>query len=316
MLGNKVMKIGHAIVSGGTGPIGVALIKYLHRCDISVIVLARQGSVNNHNIPKLNGVTILEYADFDAFNSIAEKIQHNCDAFFHLAWNTSSREVTTDPFSQTQCIRQTLNSVRLANALGCRVFVGAGSQAEYGRTTSHLGIDTQTNPETSYGIAKYAAGRLSQLLCETLGLRHCWCRILSVYGPYDRNTTAIMYCINSLLKRQKPSFTKAEQTWDYIYSVDCAKALYMIGKNGKHGRYYPIGSGGAQPLIKYFESIRDLIDPSLPIGIGEKDYHEKQLMSLCSDISMLTLDTGFVPEYTFEMGIRETIEWVKKQVIY
>ena len=57
----------------------------------------------------------------------------------------------------------------------------------------------------------------------------------------------------------------------------------------------------------------DAIDPSLDIGFGEVDYYPGQVMYLCADISALTEDTGFVPEYDFETGIKETVEWYKNE---
>lgn len=50
-----------------------------------------------------------------------------------------------------------------------------------------------------------------------------------------------------------------------------------------------------------------MIDPSAEIGFGEIDYYPNQVMHLEADISNLTADTGFVPRYTFEEGIRETM---------
>jgi nucleoside-diphosphate-sugar epimerase len=122
-----------------------------------------------------------------------------------------------------------------------------------------------------------------------------------------------MYCIQTLLKGEKPSLTKAEQMWDYIYSADCARALYLIAEKGRHGAIYPVGSGQERPLREYFECIRDGIDPSLPLGIGEKQYSDGQVMRLCADISELTKDTGFAPEYSFEEGIKKTIDWIRNK---
>ncbi|MFH0926480.1 MAG: NAD(P)-dependent oxidoreductase [bacterium] len=250
--------------------------------------------------------------DLAALSSLTGQLSGQYDVFVHLGWNTATREITNDPFAQVQSILQTLDAVRLAHDLGCKVFVGAGSQAEYGRVEGLITVNTPANPETNYGIAKYAAGKLSRQLCETYHIRHCWCRILSIYGPFDRETTGIMYCIQSLLNGKKPSLTRAEQTWDYIYSADCAKALYLIAEKGRHGVVYPIGSGQARPLREYFECVRNFINPLLPLGIGDKQYQDGQVMRLCTDINVLTKDTGFVPEYSFEVGIKETIEWVKK----
>ena len=53
----------------------------------------------------------------------------------------------------------------------------------------------------------------------------------------------------------------------------------------------------------------------LDIGFGEVDYYPGQVMYLCADISELTEDTGFVPEYSFEEGIKETVEWYRKEYL-
>ena len=302
-----------AIITGATGPLGISLVKYLTGLDISLTVIAHPGSKRNINIPVSKRTRIVE-CDLAELPSLKKQLPRQYDVFFHLGWNTASREIVKDPFAQAPGIIHTLNAVQLAGDLGCKVFVGAGSWAEYGRVENCLTTDTPVNPESSYGIAKYAAGKLSRQMCEALGIRHCWCRILSMYGPFDRETTAVMYCIYSLLKGEKPLLTKAEQAWDYIYSADCAKAFYLIAEKGKHGVAYPIGSGEARPLKEYFECLRDYLNPALPLGIGDKPYPAGQVMRLCADISALKKDTGFIPEYSFEKGIRETIEWAKNAI--
>ena len=59
--------------------------------------------------------------------------------------------------------------------------------------------------------------------------------------------------------------------------------------------------------------IRDAVNPELEIGLGELDYYPKQVMHLEADISNLTADTGFLPAYSFEEGIRETVAWAREQ---
>ena len=65
-------------------------------------------------------------------------------------------------------------------------------------------------------------------------------------------------------------------------------------------------------LKDYIYAIRDAVDPSIDIGIGEIDYYPNQVMHLEADISNLTEDTGFAPKYSFEEGIKETVEWAKE----
>lgn len=300
-----------AIITGANGPLGISLIEQLVEKNIFVTAIVRPGSQRNKDIPFLKGVSVVE-CDLSNIFSLKNRLPDKYDAFFHFGWNTASREIVSDPFAQEPCISHTLQSVELAYHLGCKVFVGAGSWAEYGNVEEVITADTPINPRSSYGIAKFAAGKLSRQACKAFGMRHCWCRILSLYGPFDKETTAIMYCIYSLLRGQKPLLTKAEQRWDYIYSKDCARAFYLIAEKGKDGAVYPIGSGQARPLREYFEIIRDYIDSNMSLGLGDKPYPDGQVMNLCADITMLARDTGFKPEYLFDRGIHETIDWVKK----
>jgi UDP-glucose 4-epimerase len=301
-----------AFVTGGTGLIGLALLDCLEEAGVRTTVMVRPGSSRLGLIKRHDRLTVVE-GDLDGDLSQFDWPAESHDAWFHLGWNTASREIVADPAIQVQSIVRTLDAVEFAAKLGCQVFVGAGSQAEYGRVQGTLSGQTPTNPDSAYGIAKLAAGLLSKAMCERVGIRHCWCRILSVYGPNDKPTTGLMYVINSLLDGKKPGLTPCEQVWDYLYVRDCARALLLAAESGTHGAVYPIGSGQARPLRQYFECIRDLIDPSLPLGLGDKGYAPNQVMHLCADISALSKDTGFKPAYSFADGIKETIDWCRSQ---
>lgn len=67
-------------------------------------------------------------------------------------------------------------------------------------------------------------------------------------------------------------------------------------------------------MIEYVQEIRSLIDPDLPIGIGDLPYKNGKIDHQILDISELKRDTGFVPEFSFEKGILLTIEFFKKQL--
>ncbi len=298
-----------AILTGCTGQIGIALINRLDAMGVELTLVVRPGSDGLGRLPRSERIGIVE-CDLAKLPSLASQLPAAYDTFFHLAWDVSIPR--NDPFLNAACIRYTLDAAQLAANLGCSVFVGAGTQSEYGAAEGVMCAETVADPQDCYGIAKVAAGKMSRRLCEDLGLRHCWCRITSVYGPYDRDRTALMYCINSLLDGQKPSFTAGEQVLDYLYNEDCAKALILLAQKGKHGVAYPLGSGDARPLRDYLCAVRDQVDPSLPLGLGEKPYSPGQVMRFCVDNSRITTDTGFVPEHSFEEGIRKTIKWIQR----
>ena len=157
------------------------------------------------------------------------------------------------------------------------------------------------------------AGQMSRVECQALGVAHIWTRILSVYGPHDGPATMISGTIRKLLHGEKPALTAGIQQWDYLYAADAAAAFYALAVSGQDGRVYPLGSGTACPLKDYIETLRNAIDPALPLGLGEVPYGPLQVMHLQADTSALQEDTGWRPATPFEEGIRETIEWVRKE---
>lgn len=299
-----------AIITGPTGSIGIALINKLISENIEVVAVCRPGSKRISRIPQSDKVHITE-CGLDEISKLGDMINGGADVFYHFAWDGTFGNSRNDMRLQNDNVKYALDAVTVAKELGCSKFIGAGSQAEYGRVEGVLRPDTPAFPENGYGIAKLCAGQMTRIMCEQLGIEHVWTRILSIYGPYDGENTMIMSVISKLLKGEKPSLTPGGQMWDYLYSKDVANAFYLLGEKGKNGSIYCLGGGEARPLKEYVKILKDAIDEKLELGFGDVPYGDKQVMHLCADITNLTEDTGFRPEVRFEDGIRETIEWVK-----
>lgn len=296
-------------VTGASGMIGSTLIEAALEKGYEVIAIVRPQSARNTNLPVSPDLKTIEsdISDIDRLSGI-----ESCDIFFHLAWRSTSVDGRDDVHVQYDNIGDTLRAVDVANSWGASTFVGVGSQAEYGTTDFKLRGDLPVNPESGYGVAKYAAGKLAKLLCNQLGMKFCWARVLSVYGEKDADHTLIMYLIKTLLDGKVPELTECEQIWDYIYSGDAADALLAIGEHGIEGKTYCIGSGDCRPLKEYVKDVRDEINPDAGMEFGAREYYPHQAMMLCADISELTEDTGFMPKYSFKDGISRTVAHVRK----
>lgn len=299
------------VVTGATSMLGVALIKECIENDIEVLAVIRPNSSNKHRIPKSSLVEIIE-CGLEEIEKIKEYTNKKYDTFYHFAWDATSKQNRGNVFLQDLNITYTLNAIKVAKKIGCEMFVGAGSQAEYGRISHVISPDTVACPEIPYGIAKYAAGKLSATLCKELEMKFVWTRIFSVYGIYDNAQTMIMYCIDKLLKNEAPQLTKCEQKWDYLYCEDAARAFKLIGEKGRDQSIYCIGSGQARPLHEYVGIINNAINKNLETRMGAIEYSANQVMHLCADITNLTEDTGFTPSISFEEGINKTIKWFKE----
>ena len=305
------MEIKSAVVNGSLGTIGLALVKRLLEQGVErVYAIAYPGDPRIEKIPK-QAVTVL--CDMREIAQVKDLIPEPVDAFFHLAWMGAIGDGRNDMLLQTQNIRCAIEAAMVAKELGCRVYVGVGSQAEHGRIEGKVTATASCFPVNGYGMAKLCAGQMTRVVCGQLGIRHEWARVLSVFGANDGPLSVISILLDKLTKGEKPLLTAGEQLWDYIYADDAADALICMAKNGEDGKIYPVGSGQARPLHEYFEILRDAIDPKLPLGIGELPYPPKQVMHLEADISELQSDTGFMPKISFEDAAKIVVQQYQRR---
>ena len=304
------MELNCAVVNGSLGTIGIALAKQLLAKGIRVYAVAFPGDPRIARIPA--GAEVIQ-CDMREIGKLTELIPERVDAFFHLAWAGAIGEGRDNMTLQTGNIQCAIDAAKTAKALGCRVYVGVGSQAEHGRIEGRVTANAPCFPTTGYGMAKLCAGQMTRTVCRQLGMRHEWARVLSVFGANDGPLAVTSIILDKLLKGEKPSLTAGGQMWDYIYADDAADALICMAENGKDGKIYPVGSGQARPLREYFEMIRDAVDPALPLGLGEIPYPPNQVMHLQADISELTEDTGFRPKVSFEEAARTVVKQYKER---
>ena len=301
--------INSIVVTGATSTIGVAVITEALKNNIHVLAICSKNCKKLNRLPLNDLLTIVE-CDISEYKKFTISDRKEYDAFFHFAWLSSINNIERNNlYPQTQNIIYSLDSVELAEKLNCKIYIGAGSQAEYGRRKEILNESIEALPETAYGIAKLCAGQMTRLACKRKNIIHIWPRIFSVYGPCCADETVVQYTIKELLNGHVPKLSGGEQLWDFLYFKDAGKALLLLAQYGHNGETYCVASGNSHMLKEYLYQIRDMINPDIKLGLGIIPYDENTVMHLQADISKLKQQTGFLPEYSFEEGIKETIEW-------
>jgi len=299
-----------ALVTGASGFIGVALIRKLVAEAIEVTALVRNPSSFPADLK--DAVRIIE-GDACDIQSLTESIGSEIDVFYHFAWHGVSPELRNDFDVQLSNVAMSAECVKAAAALGIPKFVFLGSSMEYMYDGRPINEDSVPSSSNFYGTAKIAAHYMCAELARQFGIGFIYAVATSVYGVGREDNNVIFYVMDKLLKKEKPSVTKLEQRWDYIHINDLSEALYAIGQKGKAGAFYSLGYGANQPLATYLEIVRDLIDPALPLGIGEVPYAQGRIPSSCMDPTSLQQDTGFTPRISFRDGIPEVIDFYKQK---
>lgn len=249
-----------------------------------------------------------------ALNHVREFPNDEIDTLYHFAWAGVKPELRNDLDVQMMNVNMTLDCIKLAIAIGIKKIVFPGSTNEYLYYGKPLNKDAIPSPNNAYGAAKIAL----RYLCNDFAMRNnidfVYTIIAGIYAADRCDNNVIYYTIDKLLHREKPSLTRLEQLWDYVYVDDVMEALFLVGEKGKGGAVYAIGHGDNWELHNYIRIIHQKIDPSLPLGIGEVPYNSNVLPSSCIDLTDIKRDTGFEPKVNFEEGISQVINKIKEDM--
>ncbi|MCM1089532.1 MAG: NAD(P)-dependent oxidoreductase [Muribaculum sp.] len=298
------------IVTGANGFIGKVLCKELHAIGVEVVAVVR----NKTDVSELNGINGLslvccDMADIEFLPQLIDG--RDIDAFFHLAWTGSSGNLRADYTLQLRNVEYSLNAVHVAAGMGIRRFVGAGTLVEKDVLIYHANDGATPNTTSIYGVAKIAAHFMTKAECTKLGTEHVWCYLPNTYGIGDKSANFVNMTCTKMLNGEKIAFTTGVQTYDFVYVTDTARAIIAVANKGKSNTAYYLGSAKPRPLREYIEIIRDNIDPSIELQLGEIPFNGVSLPESEYDISKLVADTGFSPEIDFEKGIKKTIDWMR-----
>lgn len=296
----------HAVITGGTGFIGRAIVReWLARGGRVTVLMREESDASCYS--NFDVITKVTYKRLCSRETIAAIADQSPDVFIHCAWRGVSGRDRNEPFQVTENLPLTVEAAELAHAVGCRQWIGLGSQAEYGNQNRRLAEDVPACPTTLYGKSKWAAGIATLGLCEAYGMIGTWLRVFSIYGPGDAPNWFIPYVTQEFFSGRKPRLTHCEQLWDYLHVQDAARGVVAAAEKSASG-VFNLGSGTSRPLREIVEMIRQEMKCGTTPEYGAISYRPDQIMHLEANISKICSITGWKPTVDFRVGLAETIE--------
>jgi nucleoside-diphosphate-sugar epimerase len=297
------------LVTGASGHIGSFVARRLLRDRHEVIAGIRASSdlwrlagvIDSIELVQLDLATLK--ADPDAIAEIRP------DVVVHTAWSGIAASSRDDPRHVPANVGGTLELVRQAGEAGVRAFIGLGSQAEYGPYDEPLREDLTPRPVSLYGTAKLCTADLTREMCAAYGMRWVWLRLTATYGPMDDRAHLLPSVIQDLLAAKRPAVSAGMQEWNYLYIEDVADAiLAVILEEAAHG-VLNLSAVDAWTVRALVEEVRDLINPELQVGFGERGRAGE---SVRSDPTRLRTLTGWEPRVALADGLRATVAWERE----
>jgi dTDP-glucose 4,6-dehydratase len=179
---------------------------------------------------------------------------------------------------------------------------------------------TPYSPSSPYSASKAASDHLVRAWGRTYCLPVIITNCSNNYGPYHFPEKLIPHVIlNAIHGKPLPIYGDGSQIRDWLYVEDHAKALIKVVTEGEIGETYNIGGHNEKTNLEVVETICDLLEelaPEKPEGV--KNYRD--LITFVKDrpghdaryaidASKIERELGWVPEETFETGLRKTVQW-------
>ncbi len=190
-------------------------------------------------------------------------------------------------------------------------FIQVSTDEVYG-TLGKEGLFTETTPlapNSPYSASKASADLIVRAYYKTFGMPINITRCSNNYGPYQFPEKLIPLMINNCIQRKRlPVYGDGMQIRDWLHVKDHCSALDAVLNKGKLGEVYNIGGNNEKSNIEIVRLIIKQLqkDEKLIQYIQDRPGHDRRY---AIDNSKITKELGWQPYYTFEEGIKETIQW-------
>jgi len=306
------------VVTGGAGFIGSALVRGLLRNGASkVTVIDSFLTGHEENLEEVKRSIELVRADIRNYEEIVG-VMRGADVVFHEAAIPSVPRSIEDPVPSHEVnIDGTFQVFRAAVDGGVRRVVYAASSSAYGDTEVLPKVEhMRPNPKSPYALQKLVGEYYGQVFAACFELETVALRYFNVYGPRQDPSSpysgVLSLFMKAVLEETSPTiYGDGEQSRDFTYVDDVVELnLKAARAQGVSGGVYNGGNGGRITLNQAWELLQKIEGVKIPARYGPPragDVRDSQ-----ADITAAVRDLGHAPSYSFEEGLRLTLEWYRR----
>lgn len=320
------------LITGGCGFIGANFIRYLlTESDfkgriVNVDKLTYAGNPENLadiEIDFENRYVFIkaDICDVIRMNEIFDNYEIDSVCHFAAESHVDRSIVQPDAFIQTNIVG-TFNLLEAARSRQSQIirFHHISTDEVYG-SLGQEGYFTETTPykpNSPYSASKASSDHLMRAYYKTYGLPMTISNCSNNYGPYQFPEKLIpLMTLNGFEGKSLPVYGDGRNVRDWLYVADHCKAVWTIMKDGKTGEIYNVGGDNEMENITIVEMICDILDEinqlsdnrprrELITFVKDRPGHDRRY---AIDFTKLKRELDWVPEASFETGIRDTIEW-------
>ncbi|RCW44758.1 dTDP-glucose 4,6-dehydratase [Halanaerobium sp. MA284_MarDTE_T2] len=316
----------NCLITGGAGFIGTNFVKYMlneHGDEFNLVVLDKLTYAGNLANLK-DELNDIEFVKGDISNKeLVEYIftEFEIDYVVNFAAESHVDRSIKNPqiFLETN-ILGTQNLMDVAKKFwqvdenqykeGVK-FLQVSTDEVYGSLgeTGYFTEETPLAPNSPYSASKTSADMMVRAYNETYNFPMNITRCSNNYGPYQFPEKLIpLFSTNAMEDKELPIYGDGKNVRDWLHVKDHCRAIDIVLRKGEVGEVYNIGGNNEKTNLEITESILNTLDKPKDLIKFVKDRlgHDRRY---AIDSSKMKEELNWEPEYTFEEGIAETIQW-------
>ena len=301
------------LITGGAGFIGTNFVHYIHEnYDYDIVVLDKLTYAGNKDNLK-DMLPDIQFIRGDIGNEEDVKVaMKDCDLVVNFAAETHVDRSITDPsiFVKTDVLG-TYNLLEHVRKYDVEKYLQISTDEVYGSIEDgSFTEESNIDPSSPYSASKAGGDVLVRAYFKTYDLPVLITRSSNNYGPYQYPEKLIpLFILNAMQDKPLPVYGTGENVRDWIYVMDNCTGIDTVLNKGELGEVYNIGGGNEKTNIEITHMILDLLGKpeSLITYVEDRLGHDLRY----SLDSTKTKKLGWKPEWSFEDGLKQTVEWYR-----
>jgi len=306
------------LITGASGFIGSHTVESALDRGYSVRVFLRYNSTGYVGNLRFLGKKLKEieifWGDIRDYTSVLRAVK-GVDYVIHLAAQISVPYSFQNPidFAMNNVVGTT-NILKASVECGISKFVYTSTSEIFGGSDEPLNEDSLRIPKSPYSASKVGADAMVKSFFYTYDLNTLILRPFNTFGPRQSIRALIPWIIYQGLRSEKVKLGNLEPKRDFTYVKDTVEGILLaLEKETEGGDEINLGTGRSFSVMEVVEVVSKVLGKNLKVEVEEKFKRPKkaEVFNLIADNSKAKRVLGWEPKWSFEEGVRETVEYVK-----
>jgi len=306
------------LITGASGFIGSHTVESALDRGYSVRVFLRYNSTGYVGNLRFLGKKLKEieifWGDIRDYTSVLRAVK-GVDYVIHLAAQISVPYSFQNPidFAMNNVVGTT-NILKASVECGISKFVYTSTSEIFGGSNEPLNEDSLRIPKSPYSASKVGADAMVKSFFYTYDLNTLILRPFNTFGPRQSIRALIPWIIYQGLRSEKVKLGNLEPKRDFTYVKDTVEGILLsLEKETEGGDEINLGTGRSFSVMEVVEVVSKVLGKDLKVEVEEKFKRPKkaEVFNLIADNSKAKRVLGWEPKWSFEEGVRETVEYVR-----